>query len=93
MTFLISSNTKATCRFNLGVDFTIFKVKELENKEGNDVPLARDLASDCDVTISVTFCISSNTNATDSILVSILPYSRLKNSRIRKEMMCRQRVT
>ena len=38
----------------------------------NDVPLARDLASDCDVTISVTFRISSNTNATDSILVSIL---------------------
>ena len=29
-------------------------VEELENKEGNDVPLARDLASDCDVRISVT---------------------------------------
>ena len=29
-----------------GVDFTIFVVEEHGNKEGNDVPLVRDLASD-----------------------------------------------
>ena len=40
--------TRSWCRFY------IFEVEELENKERNDVPLARDLASDCDVTISVT---------------------------------------
>ena len=47
---------------------------ELKNKEGNDVSLARDLESNCDITISVSCCISSNTNDTRSILVSILPY-------------------
>ena len=29
-----------------GVDFAIFEIEELENEEGNDVPLARDLTSD-----------------------------------------------
>ena len=47
-------------RLNLGVDFIIFEVEELENKERNDVPLASDLASDCDVTISVTCFVSSD---------------------------------
>ena len=43
-----------------GVDFTLFEVEELENKEINDVQLARDLESDCDVTISQTSLISSD---------------------------------
>ena len=71
-------------RLNLGVNFTIFEVEELENKEGNDVPLARDLANDCDVTISVTCFISSDKYDTDTILASVLPYSRLRNSKIMK---------
>ena len=79
-------------RLNLGVDLTVFEVEELENKDKNDVPLARELASDCDITISVTFRISSNTNATDSILVSISLHSRSRNSKIRKEMTYRSRV-
>ena len=53
----------------------------------------RDLESDCDVTISVTFCISSNTDVTDLILVSILPYSRPRNSKIIKSFMYNTRVT
>ena len=81
------------CRLNLCADFTIFEVKELINKEGNDVPFARDLANDCDVTISVTCRISSNTCSTDSISVPILPYSRSRYSKIRKEMTYRLRVT
>ena len=53
-----------TCRISLiqmtqkidhGVDFTIFKVKELKNDKSIYVELARDLESDCGVTISVTF--------------------------------------
>ena len=51
------------------------------------VELARDLESDCDVTISVTCRISSNTDATDSILVSISPYSRPRNSKMIKLFM------
>ena len=35
------------------------------------VELARDLESDCDVTIPVTCRISSNTDATDSILPGV----------------------
>ena len=62
----------------------MFEVEELEYKEGNDILLARDLASDCDVTISMTCLIHSYTNDTRSILVSILPYSRSRNSKIRK---------
>ena len=42
----------------------MMKVEELENKEGNDVPLTRDLASDCDVTISVTMFYFFYTNDT-----------------------------
>ena len=48
------------------------------------VELVRDLESDCDVTIFVTCRISSNTNDTKSIVLLILPYSRLRNSKIRK---------
>ena len=35
------------------------------------VKLARDLECDCDVTIPVTCCILSNTDATDSILPGV----------------------
>ena len=42
VTCRISSNT----RLDLGVDFTILEVKKHPKKEGNDVPLVRDLASD-----------------------------------------------
>ena len=77
----------------MSVDSTIFEAEELENDEKNYVEITRDLESDCDVTISVTCRISSNTNATDSILMSILPYSRLRNSNIMKEMTSRSRVT
>ena len=55
--------------------------------------LARDLESDNEVTIFVTCHMSSNTNATNSILMPILPYSRLRNSNIRKEMTSHSRVT
>ena len=57
------------------------------------VELARDLESDTDVTIFVTCRISSDINATDSILMSISPYSRLRNLNIRKEITSRTRVT
>ena len=43
-------------------------VEELEYKNGDDVPIARDSESDTEVTISVTCRISSNTNATILIL-------------------------
>ena len=42
----------------------------------------RDLESDCDVTIPMSCRIYSNTNDTRSILVSILPYSRQRNSKM-----------
>ena len=48
----------------------------------------RDLESDCDVTISVTSRFSSNTDVTEIILVSILPYSRPRNSKIIKVFIC-----
>ena len=66
---------------------------DVENDETIYVELTRDLESDCDVMISVIFRISSNTNATDSILMSILPYSRLRSSNIMEEMTSRLRVT
>jgi hypothetical protein len=80
-------------RLNLGVDFTIFEAEELENDEIIHVELVRDLESDCDVTISVTCRIYSNKNDTRSILVSILPYSKLRNSKIMKWFMWNLRVT
>ena len=52
VTCRISSNTKDN--IDLGVDFTIFEVEELENEGGNDVLLTCDLSSDCDITMSVT---------------------------------------
>ena len=65
VTFRISANTIATDSILHSVDVAIFEVKELENKEGNDVSLARDLESNCDITIFVTCCIFSNTNDID----------------------------
>ena len=56
---------------DLGVYFTVFEVEEHGNKEGNDVPLVRDQASDFDVAISVACRIIPNTNDTGSIMVSI----------------------
>ena len=69
-------------RLNLGVDFTIFEAEELENGKIIYVELVRDLESDCDVTIPKSCRIYSNTNDTRSILVSILPYSRPRNSKM-----------
>ena len=46
MTCRISSNTDATDSILHGVDSTVFEVGELKYKEGNDVPLVRDLAKD-----------------------------------------------
>ena len=80
-------------KINLGVDFTIFETEELENDEFIHVELVRDLESDCDVTISGTCRISSNINDTRSILVSILPYLRLRNPKIMKGFMMNFRVT
>ena len=67
---------------DIGVDFTIFETEKLKNDKRIYVELTRDLESDCDVTISVTFRIFSTTHDTLSILVSILPYSRLRNSKM-----------
>ena len=53
VTCRMSSNKKCY-KLDLDADFTIFEVDELKYKKGDDVPLARDLASDCDVTIPVT---------------------------------------
>ena len=75
--------------------------------EGNDVPLARDLASDCDITISVTChiysnpndmisvtChISSSTNDTRLILVKILPDLRLRNWKMKKLLTYNSHLT
>ena len=63
---------------------TIFKFEELKSDGTIYVELTRDLVSECDVTISVT-C-RSHSNDTILMLVSILPYSRLRNSKMRKEM-------
>ena len=46
VTCRISSNTDATDSILHGVDSTVFEVGELKYEEGNDVPLARDLAKD-----------------------------------------------
>ena len=94
VTCRIYSTTNDTISiFDIGVDFTIFKAKELENDKIIYVYLVRDLESDCDVTNLVTCSISSNTDATDSILVSILPYSRPRNSKMIKLFMNNSRVT
>ena len=66
---------------------------EPENNEMIHEEFPRDLESDTEVTISVICRISSNTNATNSILMPILPYWRLRNSNMRKEMMSHSRVT
>ena len=92
MTFRISSNTNAT-RLDLGVDSTIFEAVDVENDETIYVELTCDLESDCDITISVTCRISIDTYATNSILVSILPYSRLRSSNIMEELTSRLRMT
>ena len=87
VTFRISSNTDATDLILVSILPYSRPIAELENNKIIYVELARDLESDCDVTISVTFRISSNTDATDLILVSILPYSRPRNSKIIKSFM------
>ena len=87
MTCRISSNTNNTYKIDLGVDFTIFEVGKLENEEIIYVELVRDLESNSDVTISVTCSISSDKCDIDTILVSVLPYSRLRNSKIMKQFM------
>ena len=53
-----------TYKIDLGVDLTIFEAEELENDEAIYAELKRDLDSDCDVTIPVTFRISLNANDT-----------------------------
>ena len=55
LTCRISSKTNDTIEIDFGVDFTIFEADKLENDEIIYVELARDLESDCGVTISVTF--------------------------------------
>ena len=72
---------------------TIFEFEELKRDETIYVELTRDLVSECDVTISVTCRSYSNANDTILMLVSILPYSRLRNSKMRKEMTYHSRVT
>ena len=74
-------------KLDLGVDFTVFQVGELKNKEENVVQITRNLESDCYVTISVTCRIYSNTNDTISKLVSISPYSRSRISKIMRLFM------
>ena len=81
MTCRISSNTDCY-RLDLGFDFTIFEAEELENYETIYAELTRDLASECDVTISVTSRSYSDANDTISILMSILLYSRLRKSKM-----------
>ena len=78
---------------DIGIDFTIFETEKLKNDKRIYIELTRDLKSDCDVTISVTFRIFSTTHDTLSILVSILPYSRLRNSKMIKLFMYSSRVT
>ena len=80
-------------RIDVGVDFTIFEFEKLESDETIYVKLTCDLANECDVTISVTCHSYSYANDTISMLVSILPYSRLRNSKMRKEMTYHSRVT
>ena len=46
VTCRISSNTDATDSILHVVDSTLFEVGELKYEEGNDVPLASDLAKD-----------------------------------------------
>ena len=64
---------------------TIFEFEELKSDETIYVELNRDLVS-VHVTISVTCRSYSNANDTILMLVSILPYLRLRNSKMRKEM-------
>ena len=92
MTCRISSNTDAADSILVSI-FTIFEAEELKNDKSIYAKHTRDLESDCDVTISVTCRISSNTDAADSILVSILPYSRLRNSKMIKVSTQNTRVT
>ena len=92
MTFRISFNANDT-GLMLVLIITIFEFKELKSDKTIYVELVRDLAKECDFTISVTCRSYSNANDAISMLVSILPYSRLRNSKMRKEMMYHSRVT
>ena len=64
----------------------IIEFEALKNDETIYVELTRDLVSECDVKISVTCRSYSNANDTILMLVSILPYLRVRNSKMRKEM-------
>ena len=64
-------STKNDTRSILVVDFTIFEAEELENNEMIHEELARDLESDTEFRISLTCRISSDANATNSILMPI----------------------
>ena len=92
ITFRISGETNDTDSILVSI-FTIFEAEKPKNDKRIYVELTRDLESDCAVTISVTCRISSNTDATDSILVSISPYSRPRNSKMVKLSMHNSRVT
>ena len=67
----------------------IFEFEELKGDETIYAELTRDLAklSECDVTISVTCRSYSNANDTISILMSILPYSMLRKSKMMRLFM------
>ena len=82
MTFRISTNTNATDSISVSI-LPYSRSRNLKVRK-EMTSRARDLASDCDVTISVTCCISSNANDTRSILVSILPYLKLGKSKLMK---------
>ena len=66
---------------------TIFEFEELKCDDTIYVELKRDLASECDVTISVTCRSYSNANDTISILMLILPYSRPRKSKMMRLFM------
>ena len=66
---------------------TIFEFEVLKCDDTIYVEITRDLASKCDVTISVTCRSYSNANDTISILMSILPYSRLRKSKMMRLFM------
>ena len=85
VTFRISFHANDT-GLMLVLIITIFEFEELKNDETIYVELARDLVSECDVKISMTCRSYSNANDTILMLVSILPYLRLRNSKMRKEM-------
>ena len=86
VTFCISFNANDT-GLMLVLIITKFEFEELKNYETIYVELTREppWLSECDVKISVTCRSYSNANDTILMLVSISPYLRLRNSKMRKE--------